>query len=164
MNASSQIIEVGIADLKIASSPSVLVTRGLGSCLGIVVYEPFKKIGALAHPMLSCQEHCKIKNNPAKFVDSSIKVIIDEFKQRDCSTVNLGVKIFGGAHVFTCLASDSVFNIGARNIEAAREIFASYKIKILAEDVGGNYGRTITFDLETGKVCVKTMFYGEREV
>jgi chemotaxis protein CheD len=114
--------------------------------------------------MLSCQEHSKIRNNPAKFVDSSIRTIIEEFKQRDCSVVNLVAKIFGGAHVFNFLSNDSVFNIGARNIEMAREVFASYKLKILAEDVGSNYGRTITFNLETGRVFVKTMFYGEREV
>lgn len=164
MESAGTLIEVGIAELKFSSSPDVLVTRGLGSCLGIAVYEPYKKIGALAHPMLPRQENSRVRNNPAKFVDSAISSIIDGFRQKGCLPLNLVVKLFGGAHVFNFLPGDSVFNIGARNVEAAHEILSTNRMRISGEDVGGNYGRTIFFELETGKVRVKTMFYGEREL
>ncbi len=158
------LIEVGMAEMKVASSPSVLVTRGLGSCLGIVIYDSTKKIGALAHAMLPSIENAKIKSNPAKFVDSVISLMVDELISKGSEIKNLVAKLFGGAHMFSSIPKNSPFSIGAKNIEVAKEKLARYGIRVVGEDTAGNYGRTIFFDLETGKVTVKTIFYGEKEV
>lgn len=158
------LIVVGMAELKIASSPDTLVTRGLGSCVGIAMYGSYKKIGALAHAMVPLCEKGTVKNNPAKFVDSVILLMIDELKQRGCVLRNLKAKIFGGAHMFSSIPMDSPFNIGVRNVNVARSTLSSQGIELLADDTGGNYGRTIFFDLDTGKVKVKTIFHGEKEL
>jgi chemotaxis protein CheD len=164
MEKESTIIEVGMIEMKICSAPNILVTRGLGSCLGIVIYQPRKKIGGLAHPMLPSYEAARIKGSRSKFVDTVISLMIDELKNQGCVVTTLVAKLFGGAHMFSFPSKDSAFNIGARNIDVAKQTLASYKIEIIGEDTGGNYGRTIFFDLSTGKVNVKTLFYGEREV
>lgn len=160
---SKLIIEIGIAEMKISEAPNILVTRGLGSCVGIVLYDSFKKIGALAHPMLPSIKNARFKSNPFKFVDSSVSLMLEEFKKRGSLIKNLTAKIFGGAHMFASIPPESPLNIGARNISMTREVLNSFGIKIIAEDVGGNFGRTIFFDLDSGKVKVRTIFQGERE-
>jgi len=158
------LIEVGMAEVRVGSFPDVLVTRGLGSCIGIAIYEPRKKIGALAHAMLPSIANAKAKFNPAKYVDSAVSIMIDELKKRGVQPHQLVAKLFGGAHMFSSIPLDSPFNVGGKNIDKAREILASYGIKVVGEDTGGNYGRTIFFDLDTGKVRIKTVFQGEKEV
>lgn len=157
-------IEVGMAEMKVGDKDSILITRGLGSCVGIVIYDPFKKVGALAHAMLPSQSLAKFKTNPAKFVDTVIPLMIEKLKEKGALVNNLEAKLFGGAHMFSSIPHDSAFSIGRRNVEAAKKILASYGIKVIAEDTQGNYGRTIFFDVETGKVKVKTIFFGEREL
>jgi len=162
MDSTGTIIEVGMADMKLASSPAVIVTRGLGSCLGIVLYDSFKKLAALAHPMLPKIDEGRVKSNPYKFVDSAIAAMLEELKKRGCQPILLQAKIFGGAHMFSSIPVSSVFNIGARNAEVAKEIFAANNVKLIGEDIGGNSGRTIFVDSATGKVAVKTLFHGEK--
>lgn len=158
------LLEVGMAELRLASSPDVLVTRGLGSCLGIVLYCEKEKTGSLAHAMLPCMENSRIKTNPAKFVDSAIDVMLGRLKRRGCDVDKVWAKMFGGAHMFSSVPADSPFNVGNKNIVAAREVFKSLNIRVMSEDLGKNYGRTIFFDLNTGKVTLKTMFHGEQEL
>ncbi len=157
-------IEIGMADFRVGDASKVLVTRGLGSCVGIVIYDPQKKLGALAHAMLPSQELAKFKSNPAKFVDSVVPLMIEKLKERGAYLKNLEAKLFGGAHMFSSIPEGSAFSVGKRNVEAARKILNSYGIKIIAEDVGENYGRSIFFDVETGKVKVKSIFFGEKEL
>jgi len=157
-------IEVGMAEFRIGDVSKVLVTRGLGSCVGIIIYDPQKKLGALAHAMLPSQEMARFKSNPAKFVDSVIPLMIEKLKEKGASLKNLKAKLFGGAHMFSSIPEESTFSVGRRNVEEARKILNSYGIEIVAEDVEKNYGRTIFFDVETGKVKVKTIFFGEKEL
>lgn len=164
MENNNTLTEVGMAQMKTTSSPDILVTRGLGSCLGIVIYDPYKKTGSLAHTMLPHIEETKIKSNPAKFVDSVISLMVNDLLKKGCLANNLVAKLFGGAHMFSSIPLEGPFGVGTKNIKAAKEKLAYYKIKIIAEDTGSNYGRTIFFDLTTGKVKVKTAFYGEREI
>jgi len=157
-------IEVGMAEMKIASAPEVLITRGLGSCVGIVLYEPLSKIGGLAHPMLPDIEKAKIKSNRAKFVNSVVEAMVEELIKKGARKTALIAKIFGGGHMFSAIPYDSPFNIGIKNVSKAKEVLNSLKIRIVAEDTGGNYGRTIEFHLSTGEVKVKTLFHGVKQV
>ena len=160
----SDIIEVGMAEMKVSSAPAILITRGLGSCVGITLYDPTKKIGALAHPMLPDIDKAKVKSNPAKFVNSVIDMMIKEFNDRGCRVNLLKAKVFGGGHMFSAIPYDSPFNIGVKNVKKAKEVLDALKVKIVDEDTGGNYGRTIEFDLSTGVVNVKTLFRGEKKL
>lgn len=158
-----EITEVGMGQMKIDYSPAVLVTRGLGSCIGIVIYDGTRKIGGLAHPMLPTRENYTFGIRPFRFVDQVVIYMVEELEKKGCKRYNLEAKLFGGAHMFGIFPKDSIFNVGQRNIQTAKEILASLNIKITAEDVFGGYGRSVYLYLETGKVIVKTFFYGEKE-
>ena len=134
---SSDTIEVAMAQMKIDSAPDILVTRGLGSCVGVVLYDPIEKIGGLAHPMLPKREKPNIRSKPFKYVDFVISFMIKELEKKGCKIKSLEAKLFGGAHMFSSLSKISVFNVGIRNIESAKEILGSYNIKIIGEHNDG---------------------------
>lgn len=159
-----KIIEVELAQLALAEAPARLVTRGLGSCLGITLYDPVKKIGGMAHAMLPCIEKAKIQTNPARFVNSALKKMVEEMEKKGCSRSRLVAKVFGGAHMFSFIVSDGALNVGQKNIEMAETVLNEMKIKIAAQETGGTFGRTIELNLDDGKVLIKTVSWGEKEV
>ncbi len=159
-----KIIEVEMAQLAVAEAPARLVTRGLGSCLGITIYDPVKKIGGMVHTMLPDIEIAKIRTNPARFVNSSIKKIVEELEIRGCPRTRLMAKVFGGAHMFSFIVSEGSLNVGQKNVEMAESILNEMKIKIAAQETGGTFGRTIELNLDNGKVLIKTVAWGEKEV
>lgn len=159
-----QIVEVGISDKKIDKSPAKLITRGLGSCVGITLYDPVKKTGGMAHAMLPDIDRAAANVNPLRFVNYVIKAMVEELEKCGCLRKNLEAKLFGGAHMFGFLSSESVLNVGDKNAEMAKSILAEMGINILANETGGTFGRTITLNLETGLVLIKTIAWGEKEV
>lgn len=154
----SDILMVGIGDCAIARSPVKIKTSGLGSCLGITLYDRQKKIGGLLHTMLPNIQDAKIKGNPAKFTDAGIEYLIDEIIKRGGSREKLEAKIVGGAGMF----ENSRLNIGERNIRSARETMKKLGVPVIAEDTGKNYGRTVIFDTFTGDLLVKTILKGSK--
>jgi chemotaxis protein CheD len=158
------IVEVQMAQMKIAEAPAKLVTRGLGSCLGITFYDPSKRIGAMAHPMLPDINKAKVKSNTSRFVNSAIANLIEELEKRGCDRSRIVAKVFGGAHMFSFINADSVLNVGQKNIEMALDSLKEAGIKVVGQEVGGTFGRTIELYLENGKVVVKTVSWGEKEV
>ena len=157
-------IEVNMGEMKIAKTPDVLITRGLGSCLGITLYDPIKKIGTMAHAMLPDINRAKAQSNPNRFVNSVVENMLGELKKENCFKKNLQVKLFGGAHMFSFIAKDNLLNVGEKNIEMAKDVFQKQGMAIVAEELGGSIGRTIELDLESGKVLIKTISIGSREV
>lgn len=148
---------VGISEYKIASVPAELVTYGLGSCLGITLYDPEKNIGGLAHTLLPKPKAGMDTSRMTKFVDSSIRLMAEELVANGAAQERLEAKIFGGANMFEALQEWSGESIGQRNISCARETLNELNIPLTAEDVGGNFGRTLVFNLESGKVTVKSV-------
>ncbi len=158
------IIEVQMAQMQISEAPGILVTKGLGSCLGITFFDPVRKIGAMAHPMLPDFNKARVKSNPNRFVNSVIVNILEELKKRGCFCSRIEIKMFGGAHMFSFINTDSVLNVGQKNIEMALATFKELNIKLIGQEVGGTFGRTISLNLTTGKVIVRTVSWGEKEV
>ncbi len=164
-----EIIKVGMADLEVTTSPHVLVTLGLGSCLGIILYDSVSKIGGLAHVMLPDIEATKIQHNKAKFANSAIREMIEQMIKLGAQKKNFKAKLIGGAHMFTGIKLSSnnaisAFNVGDRNILSAKEELTKQNIELIGEDVGRDYGRSVEFDLETGKVKIKTITWGMKEL
>ncbi|MFH0772408.1 MAG: chemotaxis protein CheD [Candidatus Omnitrophota bacterium] len=155
-------IRVGMAEYKVASNPAALTSIGLGSCIGIVLYDAFNKLGALAHVMLPRESEAKDKSNPAKFADTAIELILEEMEKRGSLKRNIKAKIFGGANMFPSVQSVTLLNVGERNAQAVKEELEKRKIKLVAEDLGGNSGRTIYFDIQDGSVRVRTIRGEER--
>lgn len=67
-----EMIKVGMADLKVGKSPDVLTTLGLGSCVGVAIYDPVTKISGLLHCMLPDSTQFRNNSNKAKYADSGI--------------------------------------------------------------------------------------------
>ncbi len=155
-------IKIGMSQYKVAENRTILTCIGLGSCIGIVLYDAFNKIGGLAHIMLPRQSEAKDKSNPAKFADSSIDLMLNEMEARSSLKRNIKAKIFGGANMFPNVQSSTLMNVGERNVRAVKEELEKRKIKIVAEDLGGHIGRTIIFDTKDGSVRVKTVRGEER--
>ena len=153
-----------MGDMKMVCAPQRLITRALGSCLGITFYNPEKKAGAMAHPMLPDIDKAKMKSNPNRYVNSVIIRTLDEMEKLGVLKNGLEIKIFGGAHMFSFITADSLLNVGEKNIEVAKELLGKLGLKIIAEEVGGTFGRTIELNLENGKVFVDTVSWGRKEV
>lgn len=153
-----------MGDMQVGNSPSRLITRALGSCLGITLFNPLKKMGAMAHPMLPDIEKARVKNNPARYVNYVIKKMVEDLESRGNPKNTLSAKLFGGAHMFSFIAADSVLNVGEKNITMAKTILEELGIKLAAQEVGGTFGRTIELNLENGKVVIDTISWGRKEV
>lgn len=152
-----QMIKVGMADLNTCTIPDSLTTLGLGSCVGIVLYDPVAKVAGLAHIMLPDSTKIKNNNNKAKFADTGIETLIEEMKKKGANKNSLVAKIAGGAQMFAFSSNSDMLRVGERNVEATKQKLNELQIRILAEDTGKNYGRTIEFYTETGELLIKSV-------
>lgn len=158
----SEIIKVGMADLKTCLSPNGVTTLGLGSCVGIAIRDPGSKVGGLAHIMLP--DSTAIRNshqNIAKFADTGIDELVRQMELLGAKRKNMVAKIAGGATMFTFQGKNDMVQIGERNVEATKVKLKQLGIPILAEDTGANYGRTVTFFPETGDFHIRAV--GKKE-
>jgi chemotaxis protein CheD len=153
-------IVIGMADYAVTRSPEKLTTLGLGSCVGIALYDPVTKIGGMIHIMLPTIENARFTDNRAKFADSGIHFLVEEMIRVGASRRRMVAKIAGGAKMFS-FNSDVNLNIGERNIQATKVVLAEMKVPIIAEDVGKNYGRTVVLDTDTGVYYIKSAIKGE---
>jgi len=158
MDSASEQIIVGIADIVVVHNPAVLITIGLGSCVGVALRDPGTRFGALAHILLPSIGESRNKDRPMKFADSCIEMAVDMMLKKGCSKSRLEAKIAGGASMFSF--GDADLKIGTRNVEAVRKKLEEFKIPILASDTGGNYGRTIEYHISSGELVVKSAFKG----
>lgn len=154
----SQSLVVGISDLKIAKMPDTLITYALGSCVGICMYDKSKQIGGLSHILLPESTVSMDSVNTLKFADTSIPELIKRLEKLGANKASLTAKIVGGAQMFQNTGNSQIGQIGQRNVQAVKEALSKQKIRIIAEDTGLNYGRTIYFNLSTGEVTVKAAF------
>lgn len=153
----SGMIKVGMADYNICQSPEAITTLGLGSCVGVTLYDSVRKIAGLAHIMLPDSKLVKNNSNIAKFADTGIDACIEMMVKSGASRQRLTAKIAGGAQMFAFGSNNDMLRIGERNVEATKKKLKELGIKILAEDTGANYGRTIEFYPETGALLIKSV-------
>ncbi len=160
-----EIIKIGMADLGVTKSPHRLRTTGLGSCVGVVLYDGTKKIAGMAHVMLPESTLAKGNDfNIGKYADTAIPQLIKEMELAGASVRNLVAKMAGGAQMFSFLSGNDTMRIGPRNVEACKTMLKQAGIRIMAEDTGGNCGRTIEMDSETGILQIRTVNQGVKDV
>ncbi|MCQ2506909.1 MAG: chemotaxis protein CheD [Lachnospiraceae bacterium] len=150
-----ELIKVGMADANICLPPDRITTLGLGSCIGVVIYDPIKKVSGMVHIMLPDSTKIQNKENRAKFADTGIEDLLANILAKGAIKRNLVAKIAGGAQMFAFSTNNDMLKIGARNAEACKSVLAKFGIPIIAEDTGANFGRTIEFDPETGQLLVR---------
>ena len=153
----SDLIKVGMADLKTGKGTDVITTLGLGSCIGIALYDPATKIGGLAHIMLPDSTAIKNNSNIAKFADTGIVELYNRMIKEGANKSRIVAKIAGGAKMFEMSGLSTIGNVGERNAEASKATLKKLGIKLLAEDTGLNYGRTVELYCEDGKFLIKSV-------
>lgn len=150
-------IKVGMADLNVCTPPNAITTLGLGSCVGVVLYDPVHKISGMVHVMLPDSTQIRNCDNIAKFADTGIEELLKRILALGAQRRNLIAKIAGGAQMFAFRAENDMLRIGDRNVEATKAKLAALHIPIVASDTGKSYGRTIEFYPETGDLLIKSV-------
>ncbi len=160
----TDLIKVGMADMNTVQFPGVLTTLGLGSCVGVCLYDPTTKISGMLHVMLPYSSQIKNNSNIAKFADTGIIALINDMTKLGANKARIWAKIAGGSQMFATNKNSDVMKIGYRNVIATKETLEKVGIPIIAEDTGGNYGRTIELYSETGYLLIKTIGYGVKTI
>jgi chemotaxis protein CheD len=157
------VLVVGMADLKVAKSPDNLTTLGLGSCVGITLFDKKSQIGGMAHCMLPAYKGFEGQTK-AKFVDSAVVELLNQMVKLGASRTALVAKIAGGAHMFGRSQNNDLLKIGERNAAAGLAILKQLSIPVIANDTGGSHGRTIELDTNTGALSIKTVGLGTKSL
>lgn len=160
----TDLIKVGMADLNTVGSPGILTTLGLGSCVGICLYDTSTRISGMVHIMLPSSLQIKNNSNSAKFADTGIAKLMEDMIKNGAKRSKIISKIAGGSQMFNFNDTSDIMRIGARNVTATKETLKQLNIPLIAEDTGGNYGRTIELYSETGILLIKTIGYGLKQI
>ncbi len=153
----NDVIKVGMADLKFGKNPIKLTTLGLGSCVGVVIYDKINGISGLAHVMLPDSANFNNITNESKFCDLALRNMVEGMERQGARRRNMLAKIAGGAKMFAFRSAGDGMSVGDKNVEAARNNLRLLGIRIVAEDVGLDYGRTILFDSTNEQLLVRSM-------
>ncbi len=149
-----KLVNVGIADIGLASSPDILRTI-LGSCVGICLYDPGASLAGLSHIMLPSKSDRNA--NDRKYADSALPLLVEEMAKKGALKTRIVAKIVGGSTMFKMAENSMMGEIGRKNVKKVREVLDAIGIRIVAEDVGGDYGRTIDFYAEDGRLKIKSL-------
>ncbi len=150
-------IKIGIADLNVCKSPDAVTTLGLGSCVGVALYDKTTHTAGLVHVMLPDSTAIRNNTNVAKFADTGVPELVKMMEKQGVSKRNLVAKIAGGAKMFSFSDSSKVGNVGERNVEAVKAALKKEGIRIIAEDTGLDYGRTVEIYAENGEYHIKAV-------
>ena len=146
---------VVVSDMKIGKNGDVLVTHALGSCLGLTVWDPVVRVGALLHAMLPLSKINKEKAeaNPFMFVDTGVPTVFRQLYDFGAQKNRLVVKAAGCGNP---LGKNEMFKIGERNHTLLKKLLWKNNVMLTAEDCGGTKSRTVYFDVTTGKVVISS--------
>ncbi|WP_027408708.1 chemotaxis protein CheD [Anoxybacteroides tepidamans] len=166
MNEVINVIKVGIADMNVVQAPHLIRTSGLGSCVGVIIFDQMKEIAGLAHIMLPDSSLARSGTiSVAKYADTAIEALITLVVKTGGRKSALKAKLAGGAQMFQFhSANTDMMRIGPRNVEAVKQQLQRFHIPIIGEDVGGNSGRTIEFNPKTGLLSIRTVNQGVKEI
>ncbi len=158
-------IRVGIGEYAITTDETLLTIHGLGSCVGISLFEKELKISALIHILLpDSTRKKKILQFPGKYASSAIDMVVSQIEQKGGKKENITAKIAGGAHMFSFSSPHEKISIGDKNIKAVKEKLSELNIELLGEDVGGSHGRSMIVNPISGTVIIKTIQHGTIEL
>ena len=146
-------IKVGIAEFETTTGSAVLTTSGLGSCIGVAIYDDLSGVAGLVHVMLPTAEDID-DGNRAKFADTGVEALVEALEAEGASRRTMRAKIAGGSDMLDF--SETGSSIGSRNAAQVKETLEAFDIPLEGEDVGGDHGRSLKLDSETGELVVKS--------
>jgi chemotaxis protein CheD len=146
-------LTVLVGDMKTGRTGDMLVTHALGSCLGLMVFDPVAKVGGLLHAMLplSSINPEKARDNPAMFVDTGVPLLFKTLYEMGAVKERLTVKAAGCGNP---MGKNEIFKIGERNHTVLKKLLWKNNILLKAENVGGTTSRTVHFEVATGVVLL----------
>lgn len=154
---SVQQIFVKVAQHAVGTSADTLVTLGLGSCVAIMLHDPVARVGGLAHVLLPEPSLARDLSNPSKFASSAVPLMLKELAAAGGRLSRFEARLVGGASMFASLMVPGTLNMGERNIRASREALRQAGVPILAEEVGGDFGRSVRFRVGEGRTLVTSV-------
>ena len=152
-------IRVKVADYAVAQGNVVITSVGLGSCVAIALYDARTSIGGLAHILVPSPSLSRDTSNPAKFPSTAVPLLVEEMRRRGASA-SITAKIAGGASMFASLIPAGGINMGERNTVATRHALQEAGVPIVAEDTGGEHGRSVYFHLQDGRLEIRSLKIG----
>ncbi|MBD2845264.1 chemotaxis protein CheD [Paenibacillus sp. IB182496] len=159
------VTKVAMADLNVAEGGALLKTTGLGSCVGVTLYDRKTKLAGMAHVMLPDSSIARDANfNIAKYADTAVPELIHRLVAAGATKFRLEAKLAGGAQMFAFSSQSDAMRIGPRNVESCKRILQLHTIAIAGEDTGGSHGRTIELDSGTGKLLIRSVQFGIKEL
>jgi chemotaxis protein CheD len=144
---------VAMAEMKVENKPIELVTS-VGSCVALCLYDSANRCGGLAHIMLPNSAIAPQDFLPCKFADTAVPALAKAVRKISGKETGLSAKIAGGANIFSNL-NNNCPSIGVKNIDAVKMALNVNKIRLVAEDVGGSYGRRIAFNIGNGVATIR---------
>ena len=157
-------IKVGIAEYKICKKPDKISTIGLGSCVGVVLYNDTSDYCGLLHIMLPSRKEISNDSKRAKCADTGIEDMIKDLVSLGMKKDTMVAKIAGGATMFQFSMTSETKSIGDRNVQSVKEELAKHHIRIISSDCGADYGRTIVFDLATKQLLIRAAGKPEKSI
>jgi chemotaxis protein CheD len=156
---------VGIAELEVARAPATLTALALGSCVGVILHDRIAKVGGLAHVLLPSASIGRARSDtPGRYAPTAVTTLVEQLLELGAEHPRLTARLVGGASMFTALQPAGTIQIGERNVHAVREALHRHGIRNVGEVVGGDYGRSVDFDVETGRVVVTSYQHGPVEL
>ncbi len=154
-------LRVRVADYAVAKGAGVISTIGLGSCVAIAIYDRQTRVGGMAHVLLPSEGLSRDKDNRAKFPGTAVPLLLEEMRKLGARGPYTA-KIAGGSSMFGALIPSGGINMGERNVLSSRQALSEAGIPLAAQDVGGDYGRSVFFHLDDGRVLVRSLKSGDR--
>lgn len=151
------IVKVRMADYAICMPPQKITTIGLGSCVGIVLYDTGNKQCGMLHAMLPDSTRIRNNTNRSKFVDTGLDDMLEQMLQEGAVKRRMIAKLAGGAKMFEFSENSDITSIGYQNVQAAKNKLHALGIELVSEDTGENYGRTICFDPSINELEIKAI-------
>lgn len=153
-------IVVRVADLQVATGDAVLTTVGLGSCVAILLHDAVARVGGLAHVLLPSPGLSRQDDNPAKFPQTAVPRLLELMASAGATPRRVTARLAGGASMFATLSPPGTIQMGERNVVASRQVLSGHGIPLVAEAVGGDFGRTVKLRVACGTVEVSSLAHG----
>ena len=155
---------VRVADWAAEGGEAVIITLGLGSCVACILFDAVAKVGGLAHILLPSLTLARDRTNAAKFAETAVPMLVAEMRKLGAVPDRLRARLVGGAAMFANLGSPGVALMGERNVQATKDALKVARIPVVAEDTGLGYGRSVYLHLPRGRVEVRSVQHGIREL
>ena len=149
-------ITVGIADLEVGRGETTLITTGLGSCVAIALHDAQSGVGGLAHVLLPHAALASRGARAGKFPSTAVPAMLARMRELGAQG-EISAKLIGGASMFSQLLPAGSVGLGVRNVKAARQACVEFAVPVVAEEVGGTMGRSVIFDVASGRVQVRSV-------